>query len=352
LGVYLIRDPSYTIAPNGTSPTTDTLTIGGGVNPGAINMNSGGGPVTINAPIVLGDTNTWTNNSGSLFSVGGTVANGGNSLAVAGSGNTTIGGVISGGGGLTQTGAGTLLLTAFNTYGGSTAITGGTLRLQGGAVPSIGVHFQGTDHMNQNPYVANAPNGSGAPGATMNNWMNLAGSTFTSATALTNNTGGTSGATFTLGATAGTWNSGSSIPLLNRYVYWNSGTTLTLNLSNIPYPSYSLYVYTGADGAGGRNTRVGLTGGATYYLNSEAFPTSCDLVTSTNSSSYQTGDYVVFNGLSGASKTVSLHNVSGNGAFDGFEIVDNVYPLPAATALSIASNSTLDLNGTNQLASS
>jgi len=45
-------------------------------------------------------------------------------------GGQTYGGIISGNGGLTKTGAGTLVLTNFNSYGGATLISGGTLKLQ------------------------------------------------------------------------------------------------------------------------------------------------------------------------------------------------------------------------------
>lgn len=79
-------------------------------------MNSGAGAVTINSPVTLGAGQTWTNNSSSPLAVAGNVTNGGNTLAVTGSGNTTISGTIAGAGGLSAVGTGKLVLAAANSY--------------------------------------------------------------------------------------------------------------------------------------------------------------------------------------------------------------------------------------------
>ncbi|MEI6656763.1 MAG: autotransporter-associated beta strand repeat-containing protein, partial [Verrucomicrobiota bacterium] len=105
-----------------------TLTLGSNSNPG-ITIKAGAGAVTLNPSIKLGMAQTWSNSSGNLLSVGGSVDNGGYPLTVAGTGNTSLGGSIGGSGGLTKSGAGTLTLGGANTYGGTTVMSAGTLKL-------------------------------------------------------------------------------------------------------------------------------------------------------------------------------------------------------------------------------
>ena len=86
--------------------------------------------LTITASLSLGNSQDWTNNSGNLFTVSGTVALGGNAVTVNGTGNTLISGNVSGVGSvsdLIKDGSGTLTLTGTNTYTGGTAVNGGTL---------------------------------------------------------------------------------------------------------------------------------------------------------------------------------------------------------------------------------
>ena len=80
---------SYTIAPNGSVPATDTLTIDS-----QINMAAGAGPATISAPVILGAANAWVNNSSSLLTVSGNITNSTFGLTVGGTGSTTISGAI------------------------------------------------------------------------------------------------------------------------------------------------------------------------------------------------------------------------------------------------------------------
>ncbi len=108
------------------TPSTNTLTIAGA---GGITVNPGAGPATISAPLVLGTAQTWTNNSSSLLSVSGSVANVGNTLTLAGSGNTTISGAINGSGGLIDSSSGTVRLSGANTFSGQTQATAAPLLL-------------------------------------------------------------------------------------------------------------------------------------------------------------------------------------------------------------------------------
>ncbi|MFO1522428.1 MAG: autotransporter-associated beta strand repeat-containing protein [Kiritimatiellia bacterium] len=110
-----------------TGGHTLTLTGSGG---SGLTMNTGAGALTLNPPIVLGNAQTWTNNSGNALTVNGAVTNGAGTLTVAGTGNTTINGSLGGGaGGLVKTGAGVLTMAGVNTYTGTTTVSQGTLRL-------------------------------------------------------------------------------------------------------------------------------------------------------------------------------------------------------------------------------
>ena len=122
------------------TPGNNTLTIG----TGGITIDAGAGAVTIGqaaAPgqvaVVLGGTQSWTNNSSNLLSVlngitGTAGAAATQTLTIAGSGDTILGGILGNGsaGGtlaLAKTGTGTLTLSAANTFTGGIAISGGTV---------------------------------------------------------------------------------------------------------------------------------------------------------------------------------------------------------------------------------
>ena len=109
---------------------TSTLTVYG-IGSTGIQMNNLSGPVNINAPLALQNSQTWTNNSASLLTVNGNITNAANTLTVAGLGNTTLSGSISGSAGLTKTGIGVLTLngTAVNTFTGGLNVNGGSLTL-------------------------------------------------------------------------------------------------------------------------------------------------------------------------------------------------------------------------------
>ncbi len=127
--------------------TAAAFTIGSGTVDSQKLYLHGSGGITVNstvvntqlfnAKIILGDEDgtqafTFTNDSGSLLTLAGTVGTektGTKSLRVTGTGNTTISGIISNGAGsLTKTGNGTLILSGANTYTGVTTLESGTLR--------------------------------------------------------------------------------------------------------------------------------------------------------------------------------------------------------------------------------
>ena len=108
-----------------------------------ISIAAGAGPVTINVPVLLGNSQTWTNSSTSGLtltnSVSGTAASGNTqtlTLTNAGSGGTTFSGAIGDGtaGGnlavvVNDTGAGITVFAGSNTYTGGTMINSGTVQV-------------------------------------------------------------------------------------------------------------------------------------------------------------------------------------------------------------------------------
>jgi autotransporter-associated beta strand protein len=100
------------LAIGGNALTLLGTTING--NPGAgIELDSGGGPLTINAPLVLQNDQQWINNSASPL---------------------TVNGDISGAGGLTKLGSGILTLTGMNALGGDLNVGAGAIRMPSGSL--------------------------------------------------------------------------------------------------------------------------------------------------------------------------------------------------------------------------
>ncbi len=98
----------------GTTLSIAGATINGNAGTG-IELDSGAGPLTINAPLVLTSAPTWINNSISPISVQGNIA----------------------AGSLTETGSGIVSLSGSNTFSGNLTINGGTLQSPGGANTAI-----------------------------------------------------------------------------------------------------------------------------------------------------------------------------------------------------------------------
>jgi len=124
----------------------DTLTL---ATAGGVSIFAGAGAVTLNPDLILGTSQTWTNDSASLYTVNGSVSNGASTLTLTGTGDTLLNGVLgNGAGGLIKNGSGTLTVTNINTYTGDTFLNGGTLfvdvPIEKGATQGLGL---GTLHI-------------------------------------------------------------------------------------------------------------------------------------------------------------------------------------------------------------
>ena len=260
--------------------------------------------------------------------------------------NSTYSGSLGGAGGLTKQGSGVLTLTAPSTYSGPTVIASGVLKLPSTVVSgSIGIHFIGG-----NGGTAFSGTGGVAP---MGNWNNESGYTFNGVT-LNNNLGQNSGVTFAVSGANGDWGTGSSNQLLNGYLSDSNFNPLSLTLTNIPYGRYSLYAYVG-DSTAGNHEEATINGTNYYYATLGGSPITYSAITSTTSASYQSGNYIEVDGLTGGSQTVRLIGTTQQYCgLNSVEIVNttpvvaSMNVLPVATVLSIAASAAFDLGGGSQ----
>jgi fibronectin-binding autotransporter adhesin len=116
---------SYTLN-NGTLQFNDQGVLG----PSGIFVSQGHGAAThtINSAIIADNAIEIRNNSTGALNLTSTLTNGGNDLALTGSGTTTISGVVSGAGGMVKKDSGVAILSGNNTsYSGTTQLKAGTL---------------------------------------------------------------------------------------------------------------------------------------------------------------------------------------------------------------------------------
>ncbi|HWY51274.1 MAG TPA: autotransporter-associated beta strand repeat-containing protein [Chthoniobacterales bacterium] len=141
-GIWMTTGIGQNVTIGGTAVLTLAgNTINGTAGLGILVDNANAFTLTINSPIALGATQTWTNSSANTLTIGA-VNTSGFGLTVNGTGSTTVSGVVSGTGSITKSGTGTLTLGGTNTYTGVTTISAGTLSVSslanGGSNSNIG----------------------------------------------------------------------------------------------------------------------------------------------------------------------------------------------------------------------
>ncbi len=338
------------------------------------------------------------------FNVGGLT--GGTNIALVDTGNspvtlqvgansvsTTYTGALSGAGNLNKVGGGVLTMSSVTgsgspSYSGTTTITSGTLAVNGSTSPlgtgpitlaggrlqlqagvggSIGLQFAG----NSAPAAAlTSVQTAGVPGVAMSDWntSTIAGGQATALPLIFGsgngaNSGLNSGATVTWTNPNNTFHTNSSggtadTTLMSGYLDSNSAANRpAVTFTNIPYSNYSVYVYTGSDTAGRRQSATATVGSnsTTYFYQTDAnisFLNPTAYVTTTNTINNNlfapSANYLVFNGLTNVSPlTVTAGFLNGNGGISAIEIV-NTAPSAAinmSNSLSITAGSTIDVTG-------
>ena len=123
--------------------------------------------------------------------------------------------------------------------------------------------------------------------------------------------------------------------LLNGYLNSGAGqipTTSSVNLTQIPFSYYNLYVYFSSDTAGRTGT---VTDGTTTYSFSTTGSSSITAAnavlarTTDTGTGYPAANYALFAGISGGTKTITC-NIPLFGGIAGFQLVPQTDPLPDA----------------------
>lgn len=324
-------------APNYFTGTTNIT--GGTLNlANSYALQSSTANVTINNSLVL------SSGAASAVTLGGLSGSGAFNLGAAAltvggdNATTTYSGVLGGGTGLIKTGTGTLTLNTPN-INGAINIEAGVLAVQNNTVAiKVGSAISAAD---------------GPNGAVTGKWNNLAGASPSSVNLVDNfslSTGASMSTSTNL--TSGTYAiAGNTDPLLASYIFTaSSGSVtgnLTVNLTGIPYSSYSIYAFSSDATAGHQNALT--IGGNTYYFAASTGSTFSQ-ITNSSSTSYPTGNYAVVTGLSGASQTLTITGSPDTG-FSGFEIVNTANTM-ANSPVTISGGGTLNMTGGMQTVAS
>ena len=302
---------------------SNTITAGNGND---IIIGSDGEVVRVGGQVVLVESTNGTQGGDNVITAGS-----GNDVIIGGPGNNTI---TANGGQATQD-----IVLGHNGY----VTFGGTAPFGPGEAAST-ISFNFID--SSRTFVTGV---FGASGAAAGDWNNLDGSS------------GTYGATPDQSVLL---SNGDTAPGVT--VQWTSGqgqavTGVTVSGLSYYYASYDLYVYIqggGADGHGASLSQSISDGTLTYYLTDtqgRTFRGTLVQVTSTDPNAPGVGNYVVFQGLSGNSFTLSVAGTSPAGCgfrddpfgIAGLQIVGQSQPIDriATTYPTVGGNDTITLAG-------
>jgi fibronectin-binding autotransporter adhesin len=284
-----------------------------------ITKNSGSAVFTINSPIVLGGSQTWTNNSSTSLVWGGGLNLGTNTLTFAGSGNfqTTAGAFSATAGNIIHSGTGQVILRNGSAYTGTTTISGGgTFMLSGKSSGNYHISNGVLTDYYRDSYVFSSGLGSG------NNQIQI--------------TGGTSG--FGAGNGTSQWTIGAA----NSSLTWGSAhfdpTTLRFftNGDNMGPSTFGIVQFNNGLNLNGATRTIdvlGASGGSAALINSRAIitgsitGTSGSVLTKTEAGNLQ---------LNGSNTYVGGTNINA-----GMVLFNTLTSMPASGTVTVANGAIL-----------
>ncbi|HEX9045690.1 MAG TPA: PEP-CTERM sorting domain-containing protein [Verrucomicrobiae bacterium] len=216
------------------------------------------------------------------------------------------------------------------------------LLAMGAAMAAVTAHAQSIVSWNDNN-GNNIPATGTAGVVAATNWNNS-----TTGMALAYDTGGASGASFSIAGTWGPWGiiavSGADADgtynrrLLGGYANTSSGVPggqEVFTISGIPFATYNVIVYFSSDTANRTGTIASANAGITYDFSTIGSPSVSGANAVLTQTTDTTGanplaDYAMFSNLSGSSETLTL-SIPNGGGIAGFQIVS--VPEPGSLAL-------------------
>ncbi len=394
---------SLTINGSGTQILTGASTFSGATNVNAGTLQVGNSLALQNSTVTLNETNGLTFTAGLGTATFGGLAGSGNlalqdlasptpaaiSLSVGNNNaNSTYSGALSGPGSLTKIGTGTLTLSGGNSFAGPTVVSGGTLQLQNPTFASPVAHYALNGNVNDSSGngLNGTLNGTGTsyvagrfgqalsfPSGNSTNWVSVAGS----ATSPLNLSTYTVSAWFNLAAQP------TGVDAILGTRFGANGDTFDMKYQ-VSGGTYSIHGDIGF-GSNWLNTNADYTIGATplslntwhlvtYEVTTGTYSIFVDGTEVVTNASYATnpgagnGSTTTAPVFMSSTNTLGIGQETGgeffsSGAIDDVQIFGSVLTsaqvaamysgsslnvLPVATAVQIASGSTLDLNGVSQ----
>jgi len=222
-----------------------------------------------------------------------------------------------------------------NTYGTTTGTVWNFTTAGAGAATSIGINLGSNETSLSSGDVAGVT-------VSQNNWNNASGSSGSLSNANNNNGVATTldaswSANTTWRVTANGTSTGDAKLMYGYIDPINPGQTAVVNLTQIPYTTYNVYVYFGSNNTGATGT---VTDGTTTYSftngannpGGNGFQAADYVRTTDTGSGYPLANYAVFENRTGASRTITVTDVSSGSGIFGVQVTEVLVPVPGSAS--------------------